>query len=136
MSRKFASPAMPKMASPDIPLYPVRRAQLFTKGFSPQAIETKACTRFSGLDTEIISLLILGSVRRLFLIQPRVSCGDYFSAKPGLVWSVRGSPLIAVMIHDHTSKYTLTTIRKWIPLVNEAKHLLAQVEHGCHSDDL
>jgi hypothetical protein len=39
--------------------------------FSPQAIETKACTRISGLGTETISLPASGLVRCLSPREPR-----------------------------------------------------------------
>jgi len=57
---------------------------VLTKGFSPQAIETKAGMRVSGLGTENISPLNSGLVQRLFLRKPRAKCCDYFSANVGL----------------------------------------------------
>jgi len=56
------------------------RGYLLTKGFSPQAIGTKICTRLSGLGTEPISPPASGLVRKLFPRQPRAWYGDYFSA--------------------------------------------------------
>jgi hypothetical protein len=79
----------------------LRLLLLLTKGFSPQAIETKACTRFSGLGTETISPLTSGLVRRLFLRQPRAWCGGYFSANLGLgaeAISPRASGLISIFL--------------------------------------
>jgi hypothetical protein len=40
--------------------------------------------------------------------------------------SVRGSLLIAVMIHVVASKYTWLPSMGWIPVAHEAKHLLAE----------
>jgi hypothetical protein len=74
---------------------------VLTKGFSPQAIETKACMRLSGLGTESISPLTSGLVGRLFLRQPRDWCGGYFSASLGLgeeAISPRASSLISVFL--------------------------------------
>jgi len=57
---------------------------LLTKGFGPQAIGTKICTRLSGLGTETISPPSSGLVRKLFLRHPRAWCGSYFPASLGL----------------------------------------------------
>ena len=59
-------------------------ASVLTKGFSPQAIGTKICTRLTGLGTEPISPLASGLVWSLFPRQPRAWYGDYFSAILGL----------------------------------------------------
>ena len=61
----------------------LRRSRVSTKGFSPQAIETKACTRLSGLGTEAISSPTSGLERRLFPREPWAWCGGYFPASLG-----------------------------------------------------
>jgi len=58
--------------------------EMLTKGFGPQAIGTKICTRLSGLGTEPISLPASGLVRRLCLHNPRAWCGSDFPASLGL----------------------------------------------------
>jgi len=63
---------------------PWAKGGVLTKGFGPQAIGTKICTRLSGLGTEPISLPASGLVRRLFLHHPRAWCGSYFPASLGL----------------------------------------------------
>ena len=71
---------------------------LLTKGFGPQAIGTKICTRHSGLGTETISPPSSGLVRKLFPRQPRAWYGDNFSAILGLgveAISPRASGLIS-----------------------------------------
>jgi hypothetical protein len=72
---------------------------MLTKGFSLQAIETKACARFSGICTDTISSLTSGLVRRLFRNQPPAWCGGNFSASLRLgveAISPRASSLISV----------------------------------------
>lgn len=53
---------------------------MLTKGFSPQAIGTKMCTRLSGLGTEAISLPASGLVWWQIPRQPRPWYGDYIPA--------------------------------------------------------